>query len=304
MAEQEVGHATLISNILGDRAPQQCSYNYPYTNVAEYLDFCQKLTRFGESGVYGFLAHLDSREAANLLTLSITTEARQQMIFRQFQGLFPMPVWFEVGIPQSWAWTLLAPYISSCPDNQTRLAWQNFPGLQVLNQPSIATAGNATAPMNNTLGPAANVVRGNSTGNQPITSDNGGSGALVTHDTGALSYPGRKVYLEWQQPGQQVGPNNSYVTNTTAGAGKYVAWVSQLNVTYSPLTVTYSNPGNGTVGGRGYTVQPDLETFQGDPAINGTIFIAITDADMYLSPFNLSLINPHVVAGPAIYQAG
>ncbi|KAJ5489024.1 Protein rds1 [Penicillium diatomitis] len=300
MAEQEVGHATLISNMLGAEAPQQCNYNYPYTNVAEYLDFCQKLTRWGESGVYGFLAHLDSREAASLLTLSITTEARQQMIFRQFQGLFPMPVWFEVGIPQSWAWTLLAPYISSCPEGQTRLAWQNFPGLQVLNQPSSATANNGTTPMNNTLGPAANVVRGNKTNNQPATGQN--DGARVTHDTGALSYPGRQVYLEWQQPGQEIGPNNSYVTSTSAGAGQYVVWVSQLNVTYSPLTVTEQGTSNGT--GRGYTVQPDLETFQGDPAINGTIFIAITDSDAVYTPFNLSQINPHVVAGPAIYQAG
>ena len=34
----------------------------------------------GESGAYGFLPHLDSRPAANLLTQSIATEARQQII--------------------------------------------------------------------------------------------------------------------------------------------------------------------------------------------------------------------------------
>lgn len=56
------------------------------------------------------------------------------MIFRQMSGLHPMPVWFETGIPQSWAWTYLAPYISSCPENTTRLAWQNFPALHVVNQ--------------------------------------------------------------------------------------------------------------------------------------------------------------------------
>ena len=93
MADQEVGHSTLLSNILGlGSAPVQCTYNYPYTTVREFLDFCQKLTRFGESGVYGFINHLDSREAAQLLLQSISTEARQQMIFRQFDGLFPMPV--------------------------------------------------------------------------------------------------------------------------------------------------------------------------------------------------------------------
>lgn len=33
---------------------------------------------WGEAGVYGFLPHLDSRPAAQLLLQAITTEARQQ----------------------------------------------------------------------------------------------------------------------------------------------------------------------------------------------------------------------------------
>ena len=100
MADQEVGHSTLLSNMLGASAPKQCTYNYPFTTVREFIDFNQKLTRFGESGVYGFINHLDSRDVAQMLLQSISTEARQQMIFRQFNGQFPMPVWFEVGIPQ------------------------------------------------------------------------------------------------------------------------------------------------------------------------------------------------------------
>ena len=131
MAEQEVGHATLISNILQGRGAKQCQYQYPFATVREFVDFCQKLTRFGESGVYGFLEHLNSRAAATLLLDSITTEARQQMIFRQFEGLFPMPVWFETGITQSMAWTLLAPYLVSCPHENPRIEWQNFPALNI-----------------------------------------------------------------------------------------------------------------------------------------------------------------------------
>ncbi len=53
------------------------------------------------------------------------------MIFRQLEGLFPMPFNFVAGITQSMAWTLLAPYIVSCPENNTVLAWQNFPGLNI-----------------------------------------------------------------------------------------------------------------------------------------------------------------------------
>ncbi|KAJ5945759.1 Protein rds1 [Penicillium verhagenii] len=301
MAQQEVGHATLISNILGAEAPQQCAYIYPYNTVNEFLDFAQKLTRFGEAGVYGFLAHLNSREAATLLTQSISTEARQQLIFREFQGLFPMPEWFEVGIPQSWAWTLLAPYISWCPENQTRLVWENFPALRILNQPSLSNGGsggdNSSTTVNDTISPGTNVVNGR---RKRSSSSGRNCGATVTtEDVAPLSYAGRYVVLQWDNPGKAVGPNNSYVTTSSAEAAKYVMWVSQLNITYTPL-----RGANGTNATRGYTIQPDLQTYQGDPAINGTMFIAITDSKPVLSSFNISLINPHIVAGPAIYQAG
>ncbi|KAJ5802897.1 uncharacterized protein N7503_005347 [Penicillium pulvis] len=301
MAQQEVGHATMVSNILGAKAPQQCAYIYPHTTVAEFIDFAQKLTRFGEAGVYGFLAHLDSREAATLLTQSISTEARQQLIFREFEGLFPMPEWFEVGIPQSWAWTLMAPYISWCPTNQTRLVWENFPALRILNQPSLSNGAsggdNTSMTQNDTLSAGTSVVT-SSRKKRVFRSGRDCGATVTTENVTLLSYPGRQVALQWDNPGKAVGPNNSYVTTTQAKAAKYVVWVSQLNITYTPLI------GNGTNTTLGYTIQPDLQTYQGDPAFNGTMFIAITDSNPPLTSFNLSLINPHIVAGPAIYQAG
>ncbi|KAJ6081293.1 hypothetical protein N7499_006167 [Penicillium canescens] len=323
MAQQEIGHATMLSNILGAHAPQQCSYVYPYTNVIEFIDFAQKITRFGEAGVYGFLAHLDSREAATLLTQSIAAEARQQLIFRQFEGLFPMVGWFEVGIPQSWAWTLLAPFISSCPENQPRLIWENFPALTIVNQPNPYSTGNPPSGLNETAGfnhtsgtgqhnPGLKTTSGldharyKGSGNSKFSSS--GNSSLPNTSCGVsvsklsptpLSFPGRKVLLQWDAPGKPIGPNDSYVTTKQAGLAKYVVWVSQLNITYTPLHTDDTSNNSG-----GWTAQPDLETYQGDPAFNGTIFIAITDSDPYLSPFNLSLINSHVVAGPALYQAG
>ncbi|KAI0665908.1 Rds1 protein, partial [Trametes maxima] len=269
MADQEVGHAKLISNILGpESAAKQCNYTYPFETVRDFVDFCQKLTRFGESGVYGFLEHLDSRAAATLLLESITTEARQQMIFRQFEGLFPMPIWFVPAITQSMAWTLLAPYISSCPDNNTHLAWQNFPALNITNNPNASTLTNETSP-------------------------------AITHNrTVPLSSVGSTVNLTWEAPGKQVGPNGAYNTSTSAGEGKYVAWISQLNTTYTDLTVLGNNTGS--------TVQPGSEIFGNGTfsTINGTIFIMITDDNPYVTPFNVSMLNEHIVAGPAVYQSG
>jgi hypothetical protein len=300
MAIQETGHATLLSNMLGESAAPQCTYNYPFKTVREFIDFNQKLTRWGESGVWGFINHLDSREVGQLLSQSIATEARQQMSFRQMLGLHPMPVWFETGIPQSWAWTYLAPYISECPQNTTRLAWQNFPALTFPLQanPNRVSPNDTQAnevvgdrvadPSNSTIPPEESCVN--------VTEPGYGCGPAIAHNRSEpLTFPGKLVNLTWEEPGLAVGPNNSYVTATSAGKPAFVAWVSQLNLTYTPLEITGQN--------EGYTYQPASEVYQGDPAVNGTMFVAITDSDLFLTPFNLSMINPHVVA-LGLYQAG
>ena len=35
MADQESSHATLLTNMLGEAAPKECVYDYPYTTVRE-----------------------------------------------------------------------------------------------------------------------------------------------------------------------------------------------------------------------------------------------------------------------------
>ncbi|GAA5923796.1 hypothetical protein JCM1841_005394 [Sporobolomyces salmonicolor] len=116
MAAQEVRHAILISNMLGaDRSAKTCVYQYPYTAVKEFILFCQVLARWGEAGVYGFLHHLKSRSAAQMLLQSITVEVRQQMAFRLLQGLPAQPGGFETGLSQSYAWAMLSRFSESCP---------------------------------------------------------------------------------------------------------------------------------------------------------------------------------------------
>jgi len=302
MAQQESGHATLLTNMLGQAAPVQCTYDYPFTTVREFVDFNQRLTRWGESGVWGFINHLDSREVGQLLAQSIATEARQQMIFRQMTGLHPMPVWFETGIPQSWQWTFLAPYVSSCPENITRLAWQNFPSLHILNNANVNRFSPNDTKLNETTGyrtsdpsiSTPTLPEDQSCEHLNVTGVGCGP-AIGRNRSEPLSFPGKKVLFEWDNPGSTIGPNNSYITATAAGTPAYVAWVSQLNLTYTDLTVTGSNTG--------FTYQPDTFVYEGDPAGNGTMFVALTDSDLFLTPFNLSMINPHVRA-LGLYQAG
>ncbi|PPQ75998.1 hypothetical protein CVT24_006555 [Panaeolus cyanescens] len=288
MAEQEIGHAQMVANLLGSNASQPCTYRYPFSTVPQFLDFSKRLTRLGEAGVLGFLSHLDSRPVAALLSQTVTTEARQQMVFRQLQGMFPMPVWFQTGITQSMHWTMLARYIDTCPDGTQNLAWNNFPGLNVTNEPELSN-GNSS-----------------STGN----SDDADGGPAVTRNaTQPLSTPGRNVTLSWELPGQHVGWNNSFTTATAAGEPKFVAWISQLNVTYTPLTITANQSGTTTQPGGeifGNGPQSVVERFgnHSAPIVNATVFVAITDEDTFVTPFNLTFLDGHIVAGPTLYTSG
>jgi hypothetical protein len=80
--------------------------------------------------------------------------------------------------------------------------------------------------------------------------------------------------------------------------GIFYLGINQLNTTYTPLTVTGANAGT--------TVQPNGTVFEQtplDPIINGTTFVVIVSEMLPVTPYNLSLINDYVVAGPAIFQA-
>ncbi|WWD22783.1 hypothetical protein CI109_107276 [Kwoniella shandongensis] len=272
MANQEVGHAELLTNILSSngRTPaKQCTYKYDFDTVRDFVNFCQRLTRWGESGVYGFLPHLDSRPSAQLLLQSISTEARQQMIFRQFSGAHPMPVFFETGISQSMSWSLLSQYIVTCPAENPKIDWQIFPALTVVNDANLLVDGYL---------------------------------ANITHNRTSLTAPGRTVEFSWEAPGKTTSYNGTY--NTTVGGNvtdivpKYAAWISQLNTTYTELNVSSSNNFSAT------TLQPGGEVFNGtgDGIVNGTMFVALTSENPYVTPYNLSLLNDVIVAW-GLYQA-
>ena len=102
-------------------------------------------------------------------------------------------------------WSWLAPYITSCPEDNQRIAWQNFPALNVTNSPNASVLTNETMP-------------------------------AITHNrTTPLSQAGYQLNLTWDSPGKQVGPNNSYTTSTTAGPAK-VCGHTMNELTTSVLT--------------------------------------------------------------------
>ena len=178
------------------------------------------------------------------------------MIMRQFSGAHPMPVYFETGISQAMSWSLLNRYIISCPENNPRVDWPIFPPINVTNGNSILVDGYLAA---------------------------------ITHNRTSLTEPGQQVELTWGSPQMNISADGMY--NSTAGPlteGKepaFVAWVSQLNVTYTPLNVTGNNSG--------VTTQPGGVVF--DSTDDG---IVVSFIFTWFSPFllvcRLVLLSWHV----------
>ncbi|CCA74391.1 probable Rds1 protein [Serendipita indica DSM 11827] len=266
-AQQEIGHAEVLSNMIGENAAKPCKYRYNFNTVGEFFDFSQRVTRYGESGVYGFLPLLENRAVAQILLQAISTEARQQFAFRQLSGLFPVTQWFETGATQAMQWTLLSQNIISCPPSNFRkpVVFPIYPRLNITNNPN------------------------------PI--DPNHKPAIASNRT-ALTAPGRRVTMNWQDLGVPAGPYNQVTSSNAKGGPKFAAWLSQYNVTYSPL--------ENIRGQYAETAQPDGMIFKnhGAEIINGTIFLMVTDTDLFVTPANLSLINDHIVAGPALYVSG
>ena len=195
----------------------------------------------------------------------------KQYTFRQWEGINSINVWFEAGIPQTYAWTLLSPYIVSCPSHNEPLQWTIFPKLTIDNNPEAISAGLAAG------------------------------GAAISHNISALTATGDELQFTYDQPGKTQGPYNQKTMagpHTHGDKPRYAAFISQLNLTYSPLYDVTSTSAKVKVPGG------NVLPVGGKGIINGTMFVSLTSQDPYLTPANLSLINSYTVAGPALFQAG
>ncbi|BGP23401.1 hypothetical protein Rt10032_c02g0860 [Rhodotorula toruloides] len=181
------------------------------------------------------------------------------MVFRQFQGLPAMPEWFGTGLPQSYAWTLLSPYIQGRPPNNPRIEFARFPLVDITNQP-YALDGKPGINSNYTLTEGA----------------------------------GRMLQFTWEPLHKTVGYDGLYRTKSLAGEPKFMAFISQLNVTYAPLQNVSDYSASAVV--------PNGTVFPPEPIIGNSLFIALTDSDPFLTPYSLPMIVNHTVA-VGLYQA-
>lgn len=176
--------------------------------------------------------------------------------------------------------------------------WQNFSSLTTLNLPNSQKIDHNEGQDEATTGSNPSTFTGIDPGNLCVNTICGP--AITRNRSIPLAYPGRPIHYQWGDDGEPIGPNDPYVASRSelAMEPKYAMFVSQLNPTYLyvPL-VNSTNKGPSAV-------RPSVINFAGDPAVNGNMFIVITSDNSYLTPYNLSMIDPCVCSGPMLYPAG
>lgn len=95
----------------------------------------------------------------------------------------------------------------------------------------------------------------------------------------------RRVDLYWEPLNKTVGPDGLYVTESVAGEPKFLAFIDQLNVTYAPLQ------GVNLTSRVAHAIVPNGTVFPPEPVVVNTAFVAVVDEDVFLTPYNISLIN-------------
>jgi hypothetical protein len=185
-----------------------------------------------------------------------------------------------MGLPQAYVWSLLSQYIVHCPESNPRINFNIFPLVNVTNQKNWAAQNLTSSVFFPCLWGSFLTI----------------SVSVVSNNITSQFSPGHPVNITWEATGMQRGPpeQGGYVTavSPTAGSPKFLAYIHQLNVTYTPLE-------NVDLASRtASTTFPDFKIFNQTHGfnVNGTVFIAITDDDVPLTPFNLSLINNHTLA--------
>jgi hypothetical protein len=132
MRDQEIPHSSIIQKLLNNKGAKPCKYNFPVNNPKEFLEISQIATSVGEGSYLGFIPLLDNRTYIEISSSIVTTESRQNTIFREGLHLHPFGNQnFDTPLTASQAYTLGSQFIVSCPENNPKIPFTKFPYLDV-----------------------------------------------------------------------------------------------------------------------------------------------------------------------------
>ncbi|KAF9533054.1 ferritin-like domain-containing protein [Crepidotus variabilis] len=134
IAAHERSHVDFLAKALGSKATQPCSYKFPYNDPESFLALSGIIEGVGTSAYSGaapFIANKDYLAAAATI---LTTEARHaSWVTAAANKMAPWGKAFDTPLGPNEVYTLVAPFITSCPKTNPKLPVRAFPTLTLQN---------------------------------------------------------------------------------------------------------------------------------------------------------------------------
>ncbi|EPQ27345.1 uncharacterized protein PFL1_05266 [Pseudozyma flocculosa PF-1] len=128
----EKAHVDFLSKALGDKATQECTYEFGITDVKTFVATSALLEGIGNSAYLGAAANITSPEYLTAAGSILTVEARHSSWVNsavQKGDGFGKP--FDTPLNFNQTYSLAAPLIKSCPDSNPALPVVAFPAAKV-----------------------------------------------------------------------------------------------------------------------------------------------------------------------------
>ncbi|KAL9059617.1 MAG: hypothetical protein Q9162_001122 [Coniocarpon cinnabarinum] len=133
ISADEQTHVSFLTTALqaaGATPVQECTYAFPATDVKSFLALSQVLEGVGVSAYLGAAGDIMNKTYLGAAGSILTVEARHSAYIRSAGNkLSPFPSAFDIPLDLDEVYTLAAPFIASCPQDNPMLPVKAFPSL-------------------------------------------------------------------------------------------------------------------------------------------------------------------------------
>ncbi|KAJ7504146.1 ferritin-like domain-containing protein [Mycena galericulata] len=131
VAAHEAAHVAFLSNALGANATQPCNYTFPYTDPKSFAGLSQAIEGVGVSAYIGAAQFITNKDYLTAAASVLSTEARHASwvasaieLYAGWNGAFDVP------LDPNQVFSIVAPFITSCPSTNPILPFTPFPTLK------------------------------------------------------------------------------------------------------------------------------------------------------------------------------
>jgi len=132
IGQHEAAHVAFLSDALGDKATQPCTYNFPYTDPKSFVALSSILEGVGVSAYAGAAQYISNKDYLTAAAAVLSTEARHQAWVEStllHQNPWSGPL--DTPLSLDAVYTLAASFITSCPSTNPSLPVQAFPSFAI-----------------------------------------------------------------------------------------------------------------------------------------------------------------------------